>query len=126
MELMKNVASMQSAQVAQPEQSQSVQPTQSVTQEVEKIRNEVTDEAQSAPKVSSEKELKELVKDLNDSLGPFNTSIKFGFDNSSEDFYVSVLEADSNKLIRRFPAEQAFEILPKLQDVSGILFDLKG
>jgi flagellar protein FlaG len=29
-------------------------------------------------------------------------------------------------MIRRFPAEQAADFLPKMQEVTGILFDSKG
>ncbi|SMP88592.1 FlaG protein, partial [Epsilonproteobacteria bacterium SCGC AD-308-P11] len=32
----------------------------------------------------------------------------------------------TSKIIRRFPAEQAQSFLPKMQEVTGILFDSKG
>ena len=77
-------------------------------------------------KISSKEEVQDIVNQLNDALAPMNTSLKFGFDNSSDVFYVSVLESETSKLIRRFPAEQAAEFLPKMQEVTGMLFDLKG
>ncbi len=126
MELLKNVASLQSAQAEQPTNAQ-VQTKQ--TEPVEQIRNDVqanNQEVKENSKIISQKDVEDLVKDLNNSLGPLNTSIRFGFDNKSEDFFVSVIEANTNKLIRRFPAEHAYDILPKIQDVSGLLFDSKG
>ena len=70
--------------------------------------------------------MEDLVKELNRALNPFNTSLRFGFDNSSEDFFVSVIESQTNRMIRRFPAEKAAEFLPKIQEVNGFLFDEKG
>ena len=125
MELLKNVASLQSAQTEQPQNAQ----VQAQAQPVEQIRNDVqanNQEVKENSKITSQREVEDLVKELNNSLGPLNTSIKFGFDNKSEDFFISVIEANTNKLIRRFPAEHAYDILPKIQDVSGLLFDSKG
>ncbi|OHD87884.1 MAG: flagellar biosynthesis protein FlaG, partial [Sulfuricurvum sp. RIFCSPLOWO2_12_43_5] len=77
-------------------------------------------------KVDSQEQMDKLIDQLNRSLDPFNTSLKFGFDNSSEDFYVSVIETKSNRMLRLFPIEQAEQLLPKMQEVNGLLFDQKG
>ncbi len=81
---------------------------------------------QSVKKISTEEQARELVSKLNDALAPMSTDLRFGFDNTDEVFYVSVIESSSNKMIRRFPAEQAADFLPKMQEVTGILFDSKG
>jgi flagellar protein FlaG len=54
-----------------------------------------------------------------------STNLRFGVD-MQDVFYVSVIDAETSKMIRRFPAEQAEQLLPKMQEVSGILFDSKG
>jgi flagellar protein FlaG len=76
-------------------------------------------------KINSKEEVKELIGKLNDAMAPITTNIKFAVDMENV-FYVSVVEAKTNKMIRRFPAEQAFDFLPKMQEVTGILFDSKG
>ena len=76
-------------------------------------------------KINSQSDVNELIKKMNDSLSPFNTSIKFGVD-KQDTFYVSVIDTSTGKMIRRFPAEQATQVLPKMQELSGILFDTKG
>jgi len=125
MEIFNNIAKQQSAQfdtgsVAQAQTAPKVQPIQEPTAKIQ-------DQAQAEPKkLDTQEKVQDLVKELNASLNPFNTSLRFGFDNSSEDFYVSVIESQTNRLIRRFPAEQAADFLPKMQEVSGILFDEKG
>jgi len=128
MELMQNVAKMQNSQTQQP--SNSVQMQQHQTEAIQKaeINQEklVQDNAQDSKNIDSEKDIESLVKELNESISPFRTSLRFGFDNTSEDFYVSVIESQSNRIISRFPAEKAASFLPKIQEVNGFLFDQKG
>lgn len=126
MELMQNVAKMQSSQMTQTSNSTeiakvSVQPTQ--LQQSADNAKEVAQEESRTRKVESQGDMEKLVKQLNQALDPFRTSLRFGYDDT---FYVSVIETESNKMIRRFPAEQAADILPKIQDLNGFLFDEKG
>lgn len=101
-----------SARVEQPKQVD-------IVKEIQK-ENSNTDE-----KINSKEQVQELVKQLNDAMSPITTDIKFGVDRD-DIFYVSVIEEKTNKMLRRFPAEQAMEFLPKMQEVTGILFDSKG
>lgn len=124
MEVFNQVAKQQ--QAAATSMQQAVQQTSQVEriQQQQQVMQE--QEAAKAPKLDSERDVEDMVKELNRALDPFNTSLRFGFDNTSEDFYVSVIETASNKIIRRFPAEEAVSLLPKMQDVNGFLFDQKG
>jgi flagellar protein FlaG len=133
MELMQNVAKMQNSQINSSQQSSSVQMQQHQAQAIEQANiNQQKSTEQSTPnsiethKVDSQQDMEDLVKELNRALNPFNTSLRFGFDNSSEDFFVSVIESQTNRMIRRFPAEKAAQFLPKIQEVNGFLFDEKG
>lgn len=119
-----NVAKQQQTQTAAQElQGRSIEQNSQASQ----IRQEdlVSKSQEANTKISSKEDVQELVKKLNDALSPISTNIKFGVD-SQDVFYVSVIESETNKMIRRFPAEKAQEVLPKMQEVSGILFDSKG
>ncbi|NCO01173.1 MAG: flagellar protein FlaG [Epsilonproteobacteria bacterium] len=120
-----NVAKQQQSQVNIGEMrnsaAQQVQES-SKSNVVEQLQKEVT---QSSQKIDSKEKVQDLVKQLNDAMAPMNTNIKFGVD-SQDVFFVSVIESETSKMIRRFPAEQAADFLPKMQEVTGILFDTKG
>lgn len=123
-----NVARQQQSQ-ASSQEAQGRAPKQA--QQVERPKVDVVKQMQEASstsnqKLNSKEQVQDLVDQLNKALAPMNTSLKFGFDDSSEVFFVSVIESETSKLIRRFPAEQAAEFLPKMQEVTGLLFDLKG
>jgi flagellar protein FlaG len=126
MELMQNVAKMQSSQIAKSVETAevakvSVQPTQ-LQQAAEQVQEARNEEARTQ-KIESTSDMEKLVEKLNQALDPFHTSLRFGFDDT---FYVSVIETETNKMIRRFPAEHAVNILPKIEDLNGFLFDEKG
>jgi flagellar protein FlaG len=128
MEIFQTTAKMQQSQSVAPKQNvadvQSVQQIQKAQIHQDKVAQNVTE--QKTTKIDSQEQMDKLIDQLNQSLNPFNTTLKFGFDNSSEDFYVSVIETKSNRMLRRFPIEQAEALLPKMQEVNGLLFDQKG
>ena len=118
-----NVARQQQSQTSTTEaQGRATQVQQPKNDVVKQIQKETVD---SDTKINSKEQVKDLVKQLNDALSPMNTNVKFGVD-SQDVFFVSVIESETNKMIRRFPAEQAQSFLPKMQEVTGILFDTKG
>lgn len=123
-----NVARQQQSQVATAEtqgrasqavEQQTQQPQQNIVKEIQK------ESMDSETKINSKEQVEDLVKQLNKALDPMNTNLKFGVD-SQDIFFVSVIESDTNKMIRRFPAEKAQDFLPKMQEVSGLLFDSRG
>ncbi len=119
-----NVARQQQSQIssaeAQGSATQQVQQTQKVDI-VEQIQKAATEPV----KINSKEQVEELVSQLNDAMAPMNTNLRFGVDRD-DIFYVSVIESETSKMIRRFPAEKAADFLPKMQEVTGMLFDSKG
>jgi len=128
-----NVARQQQSQVGSTEvqgrtqnQSQQVQnTTQTNTKQSDITKEMQTAAINNAKKMDSKESVEDLVKELNDALAPLSTNIKFGVD-KNDVFYVAAIDTKTDKIIRRFPAEQAHGFLPKMQEVSGILFDSKG
>ncbi len=129
-----NVARQQQSQVSAGEaqgratqevQQQVHQPKQQdIVKEIQKASVE-SGQGISSQKINSKEQVENLVKQLNDAMAPMSTNLKFGVD-SQDIFYVSVIESETSKMIRRFPAEQAADFLPKMQEVTGMLFDSKG
>ncbi len=127
MEIFQTTAKMQQSQSVAPKQNVEMQSVQQIQKaQIQQDQAAESSTEQKTSKVQSQEEMEKLIEQLNQSLNPFNTSLRFGFDNSSEDFYVSVIETKSNRILRRFPVEQAEALLPKIQEVNGLLFDQKG
>lgn len=126
-----NVARQQQPQISQQESqgTKAAQPREAAQPKgasvVKEMQQENVENPVSSQKMDSREQVQELVDQLNKALEPMSTNIKFGVDHE-DIFYVSVIESETNKMIRRFPAEEAVGFLPKMKEVSGILFDSKG
>ncbi|MDF1881577.1 flagellar protein FlaG [Sulfurimonas sp. MAG313] len=120
MEITNTINKQQAANVPTSQGASVDAPKQEVKTQVERV-NDVQ-----AQKPLQEPEVRDLIDTLNKSLNPFNTSIKFGFDNSSDVFFVSVIDSNTNDTIRRFPAEHAATLVGKMNEIVGIIFDEKG
>jgi flagellar protein FlaG len=121
-----NVARQQQSQIGTEQtQGRVAEQVHQMQPQKSDVVEQLQEKASQEPKINSEKDVKDLVEQLNKAMAPMNTSLKFGVDRD-DIFYVSVIEEQSHKMIRRFPAEKAAEFLPKMQEVTGILFDSKG
>ena len=125
-----NVARQQQSQVSSQEAQGRVsqvqaQQVQQQTQKVDVVKEIQEETSSTTQKINSKEQVQDLVDQLNKALAPISTSLKFGVD-SQDIFFVSVIEEKTSKMIRRFPAEQAMDFLPKMQEVTGMLFDSKG
>ncbi|MDY0117306.1 MAG: flagellar protein FlaG [Sulfurimonadaceae bacterium] len=120
-----NVARQQSQMHSLESQGRATQVQQQQQAPKADIVKEIQQESVPTEKINSKEQMDELVDKLNKAISPFNTNIKFGVD-TDDIFFVSVIEAESNKMLRRFPAEKAMDFLPKMVELTGILFDSKG
>jgi len=114
--------------ITNQQQTQTASINNEKVQETEHIEHNLVKEAQEESKdinIESKSDVEDLVKQLNEAVSPMDTNLKFGVDKDNV-YFVSVIDQKTNDVIRRFPAEKGIEILPKMQEVSGILFDLKG
>ncbi len=120
-----NITRQQQSQISSNETSvKMAEQVQNTT--AQDVQKEITQESEnSETKIQTAKDVQDLVKKLNTALSPMSTDVKFGVD-SQDIFYVAVVDSKSDRMIRRFPAEQAQSLLPKMQEVTGVLFDHKG
>ncbi len=129
-----NVARQQQSQVNPQASQEKVIEQMQATQHISQSQmhqdddgvKQMQDTSSSASKeINSQKDIDDLVKKLNEAISPLNTNVKFGVD-QNDIFYVAAFDSKTDKMIRRFPAKQAQDFLPKMQEVTGILFDSKG
>ena len=74
----------------------------------------------------SKKEMEHLIANLNEEMSRITTDLKFGFNNTAEMLEVSVINTKTNKIIRKFPTEEAVSLMDTMKKFVGLLFDQKG
>jgi len=72
------------------------------------------------------KELERITEELNKALNPLNTTLKFKFDDKVDELVVKVVDIKNNKVIREYPPKEALELMQKMRELIGLLFDKKG
>lgn len=93
--------------------------TPSPLKNLENIKEDVSKEEQA-------KRLKEAVDELNRNMSPLNFGIRFGFSDEIDSMYVSVYERKTNKIIRKIPTDEAMQLMAKMREIVGMIFDKKG
>ncbi|TLD87554.1 FlaG family protein [Helicobacter sp. MIT 05-5294] len=75
-------------------------------------------------KVQEQKQkLNELAQQLNKELNPLNTNVTFGFNEDIEGLFITVSEKDTNRVIRKIPSDEAMQLMAKMKEIVGIIFD---
>jgi len=73
--------------------------------------------------VEQRQEVMDLVEEMNRNISPLSTKIRFGFNETINGLFVNVMDADTEKVIRQIPSEEAVALTDKMREVVGMLFD---
>ena len=73
-----------------------------------------------------ENELRELSKKLNDEMKRIDTDIHFSYNENIPGLMVTVKESNGDKVIREIPSKEAIELMKKMREVIGVIFDKQG
>lgn len=73
-----------------------------------------------------ESELRELSKKLNDEMKRVGTDLNFSYDENIPGLMVTVKESNSDKIIREIPTKEAIELMKRMREVIGVIFDKQG
>lgn len=89
-------------------------------------QKEIQSQLDDSEKKKLKEELVELTKKLNNEMKGLNTDVSFDYNDVIEGLLVTVKEAGGDKVIREIPSKEAIELMKKMQDLVGIIFDKKG
>jgi flagellar protein FlaG len=69
--------------------------------------------------------VEKTVKDLNDAVKVFNTSLSFSVDKDTGRAVVKVVDLKTKEVIRQIPSDEMLRLASRINDLLGILFDRK-
>ncbi|TLD96851.1 flagellar biosynthesis protein FlaG [Helicobacter jaachi] len=73
-----------------------------------------------------ENELRDLSKKLNDEMKRIGTDINFSYNENIPGLMVTVKESNGDKVIREIPSKEAIELMKRMREVIGVIFDKQG
>jgi len=74
---------------------------------------------------TSKQDLMEIVQKLNSDTA-LNTKVKFGFHDESSTYFVSVRDAKTDEVLRKYPSDEAMSLAAKMRRLSRGLVDLQA
>ncbi|NHA47917.1 FlaG family protein [Helicobacter pylori] len=67
-----------------------------------------------------------LSERLNEEMKRIGTDINFSYNDTIKGLVVSVKDANGDKVIREIPSKEAVELMQRMRDMIGIIFDKRG
>ncbi|WP_305877617.1 FlaG family protein [Helicobacter pylori] len=67
-----------------------------------------------------------LSERLNEEMKRIGTDINFSYNDTIKGLVVSVKDSNGDKVIREIPSKEAVELMQRMRDVIGIIFDKRG
>ncbi|MBU1109285.1 MAG: flagellar protein FlaG [Candidatus Riflebacteria bacterium] len=74
----------------------------------------------------TEKDLQEAVDKLNKTAMIFDRSLRFQVHGATHRTMVSVVDIANDKVIRQIPNEEVLDLVAKMEDYMGLIFDKKA
>ena len=90
------------------------------------IQDSIKQEQAKKNKEHLKEELVELSKKLNDEMKRVGTSINFAYNDDIPGLTVTVKEYGGEKIIREIPSKEAIELMKRMREVVGIIFNQQG
>lgn len=86
---------------------------------------QLTDQERNHKKEMSKEELQDIVEGLNKFMQPTHTSLRFKFHEKLNEYYVQVINQDTNETIREIPSQKVLDLYASMLEHVGILVDKK-
>ncbi|MDP4085186.1 MAG: flagellar protein FlaG [Bacillota bacterium] len=97
-----------------------------VTPEEKSSSTDQFDQGQSQPFDQKKKDkVQEIVKGLNNFLEPSHTSYQFKLHEKLNEYYVTIVNDDTNEVIQEIPAKKLLDTYADMMDHLGLLIDKK-
>ena len=80
---------------------------------------------ESLNKTPDRNEMEKMVQGMNDFLKPVNTHLKFEFHDELKEYYVSIVDNDTQEIVKEIPPKKLLDMYAAMTDFLGILVDKK-
>lgn len=73
----------------------------------------------------SESTVKQAISDINKKINP-NTVAQYGYHEETNRVTIKIVDKDTDKVIREFPAEETLDMIAKVWELAGVFLDERG
>ena len=82
--------------------------------------------SQKEGKIPSKEEVKQMVELINKFLKSQKTSVQYEFHENLNEYYVKVVDSDTNELVREIPPKKLLDLYAYTKEKIGLILDKKA
>jgi len=76
---------------------------------------------------SQQDALSSMIEELNTNLEDLaHTSVRFRIDREADDMVVKVIDTNTEEIVRQIPSEEMVDLMKRMKELQGLLFDKKA
>ena len=94
-------------------------------QPIKDLLENTEQQKEKSPKKIKKEEMEEVVQGINNFLHPVNSSIKFVLHDKLDEYYVNVVDDETNEVIKEIPSKKLLDTYAAMLEFVGILVDEK-
>lgn len=79
--------------------------------------------AKKAAKAAQTINASKLVKQANAHVKVFSTKVEFGYNPQNKESFILVTDKDTGKVIRKIPPEKMVDLMKKMEEIAGIIYN---
>lgn len=117
-----NVGALYGSEVRNVQSTPDISTNISSGAEIAPVNNIAENNQKNAP---SENTIKQAVSDINKKINP-NTVAKYGFHDETNRVTIKIIDKNSDKVIKEFPAEETLDMIAKVWELAGVFLDERG
>ncbi|KHE67545.1 flagellar protein FlaG [Halobacillus sp. BBL2006] len=82
-------------------------------------------EKQNEPIIIDKEKLKQVADSMNEFLKPAQTSIRFQFHEKLEEYFVAIVDNDTNQIVKEIPPRKMLDLYASIAESLGFIVDHK-
>src|SRR5688572_6638464 len=82
--------------------------------------------AEKPPPAPTQEEVREAIKEIQRNVGNSSTSLQFSVDSATGRTIVSIIDAETNEIVRQIPTEEVMKLARALDGMQGLLVNKKA
>ncbi|WP_241657200.1 flagellar protein FlaG [Halobacillus salinus] len=84
-----------------------------------------SDDTNPLTQAEEKEKVKEVTDSMNEFLKPVHTTLKFQFHDKLEEYYVSIIDEETDEVIREIPPRKMLDLYASIAESLGIIVDHK-
>ncbi|MDQ0214913.1 flagellar protein FlaG [Oikeobacillus pervagus] len=90
-----------------------------------KMKEQIAEQQDLLQRAQSKEKVDKVINSMNEFLKPSNTHLKFEFHEKLQEYYVAIVDDQTNEVIKEIPPKKLLDLYASMTEYLGLLVDKK-